>query len=89
MRRLGGKQNLPGKFFTQIAVADKNGVIPMFDVIEVNPDTGKVRLMTDEPKKASTAEAIERMALMRRGDGTNFFDTVPTGKYADGDTYNE
>ena len=58
----------------------------MFDVIEVDIETRKVRIMTDKPKDAANAEAIERMALMRRGDGTNFFDTVPAGKYADGDT---
>ena len=58
----------------------------MFDVIEVNIATRKIRLMTDTPKNAANAEAIERMALMRRGDGSNFFDTVPTGQYADGDT---
>jgi hypothetical protein len=58
----------------------------MFDVIEVDIKTRKIRMMTDEPKSADTAEEIERMALWRRGDGTNFFDTVPAGKYSDGDT---
>ena len=58
----------------------------LFDVIEVDIDSGKVRLMTDKPKDAKSAEAIERMAIMRRATEYNFFKTVPAGKYADGDT---
>lgn len=60
-----------------------------FDVVEVDIESRKVRMMTDEPKSAANAEAIERMALMRRADGSNFFATVTAGKYADGDTYAE
>lgn len=59
----------------------------MFDVIEVDIVTRKVRMMTDEPESERNAEAIKNMALMRRGDDTNFFTTVPAGKYADGDIY--
>ena len=40
-----------------------------------------------ENKSASNAEAIERMALMRRGNDDNFFITVPAGKFKDGDSY--
>ena len=31
-------------------------------------------------------DVIEVDIETRRGDGTNFFDTVPAGKYATGDT---
>ncbi len=58
----------------------------MFDVIEVDIATRKVRMMGQETTEAN-AEAIERMALMRRGTDENFFATVPAGKYQDGDTY--
>lgn len=57
-----------------------------FDVIEVDTDTMKVRMM-GESLSARNAEAVERMALMRRGNDNNFFTTVEAGKYKDGDTY--
>ncbi len=56
----------------------------MYDVVEVDLNTGKIRLMS-ENKDESSAEAIERMATMRRSTDDNFFTTVPAGKYADGD----
>lgn len=59
----------------------------MFDVIEVDIATRKVRMMGQD-KDEENAEAIERMALMRRGTDDNFFTTVPAGLYQDGDTYN-
>lgn len=59
----------------------------MFDVIEVDIVTRKVRMMGLD-KDEKNAEAIERMALMRRGTDDNFFTTVPAGLYQDGDIYN-
>lgn len=58
-----------------------------FEVLEVDIATRKVRMMTDGPTTEKNADAIERMAIMRRGTDDNFFVTVPAGKYADGDTY--
>lgn len=58
----------------------------MFDVFEVDIATRKVRAMGTE-KTERNAEAIERMAIMRRGNDSNFFVTVPAGLYADGDTF--
>lgn len=58
----------------------------MFDVIEIDLDTKKVRMMGG-PESKPNALAILRMAIGRRGNDNNTFTTVPTGKYADGDTY--
>lgn len=59
----------------------------LFDVVEVDIETRKVLMMTHEPKSAHDAEAIKRMAIMRRATDKNFFATVPAGKYSDGDIY--
>lgn len=61
----------------------------LFDVVEVDIASRTVRMMTDAPKDERNAEAIERMAIMRRSTNGNFFATVPAGKYADGDTFTE
>lgn len=58
----------------------------LYDVVAVNQKTGIVALM-GEGKTARNAEAIERMAVMRRGLDTDFYATVPTGKYKQGDKY--
>lgn len=58
----------------------------LFDVIEVNSLHGDIRIMA-EAKTKKNAEAIEAMAVMRRGGETNFFTTVPAGKYSEGDSY--
>ena len=67
------------------ALAEDDG--RLYDVVEVSLDTRTVRLMTDTPKTARNADAIERIALMRRGNDSNFFATVPAGTYADGDAW--
>ena len=59
----------------------------LFDVLEVDIETRIVRLMTDCPKNSKNAEAIEMMALMRRGTDSNFFVTVKAGRFSDGDKY--
>lgn len=59
-----------------------------FDIIEVDIFSLKIKMM-GENKSAKNAEAIERMALMRRGTDANFFTTVPSGKYKDGDIFEQ
>lgn len=59
---------------------------PVFDVLEVSISTGKITVMGKE-KDARNADAIERMAVMRRMNDDNYFITVPTGDYKDADIY--
>jgi hypothetical protein len=56
----------------------------MFDVIAVNIETGEVRIIA-ENKSERNAEAIENMAIMRRGVEEEFFDIVKHNTYKDGD----
>lgn len=58
----------------------------LFDVIAVNLITHEVEVMSTR-KTAKNAEAIEMMAVIRRGVEECFYTTVPTGKFSDGDTY--
>jgi hypothetical protein len=58
-----------------------------YDVVAVDLKTNSVRLMAND-KEASDAVAIERMAVMRRGCGVEFFAVVPAGSYKDGDPWN-
>ena len=58
----------------------------LFDVVAVNMDTNKVRLMA-ESKSERNAEAIVMMAVGRRGVEEEFFAEVPHGKYKAGDTW--
>ena len=57
-----------------------------FDVIAVNLETVRVRLIAED-KTERNADAIENMAVMRRGVEEEFFVTVPHGVYKDGDTW--
>lgn len=59
----------------------------MFDVIAVNMTTHKLRMIA-ENKTERNAEAIEMMAVARRGVDEEFFVTVPHGRYRDGDDWN-
>ena len=58
----------------------------MFDVVAVNIKTGIVRLMA-QSKSQPNAEAIVKMAVMRRGVEDEFFADVPQGKYKEGDKW--
>ena len=58
----------------------------LFDVIAVNMETNKVRLMA-ERKTQRNAEAIVAMAVMRRGVEDELFVEVGHGTYREGDTY--
>jgi hypothetical protein len=59
----------------------------VFEVVEVDIDTKAVTMMTDRPKDEKNAEAVMKMAIMRRSSDFNFFAVVPAGKYQDGDVY--
>lgn len=59
----------------------------LFDVVAVEMATHKVELM-EEKKTERNAEAIEMMAVGRRGVETHFYCTVPSGKYKSGDEWN-
>ncbi len=60
----------------------------LYDVIAVSLRTNKVRFMADR-KTLNNAEAIEKMAVMRRGVDEEFFTTVPAGSFNEGDDYVE
>lgn len=64
----------------------QNNKPSLFDVIAVNIETNKVRMMATG-KTERNAEAIEQMAVMRRGVEEEFFASVPAGLYKDGDDY--
>lgn len=58
-----------------------------FDVIEVPfAQPHHVRVIASN-KTAKDADAIERMAVMRRGVEDSFFVITRAGRYADGDEY--
>lgn len=58
----------------------------MFDVVEVDIETAKVRVM-ERNKDSRNAEAIVNLAVMRRGVAGHFFSVALAGKYHDGDEY--
>lgn len=57
-----------------------------FDIVAVNLDTNKVRMIA-ESKSERSAEAIEEMAVMRRGVEDEFFAAVSGGSYKNGDEW--
>ena len=58
----------------------------LYDVVAVNMDTNKVRIIAKD-KTLPTAEAIIRMAVLRRGVEDEFYAEVPSGKFKEGDCY--
>lgn len=58
----------------------------MYDVLAVNHGTGRISIMA-ENKTQRNAEAIENMAIMRRGLEEDFYVTVPTGTFKEGDQW--
>lgn len=58
----------------------------LFDVLAVSLITNKVRLIA-ENKTERNAEAIEMMAVGRRGVESEFFVAVPSGKYINGNDW--
>lgn len=59
----------------------------MFDVIEVSIASGLVLAFMAENKTKKNAEAVEQMAVYRRGIEDSFYAVVEAGKYKIGDTY--
>jgi len=57
-----------------------------YDVLAVNLKTNTVRFMAQGKTKAN-AEAIENMAVMRRGVDEEFFTTVISGSYSEGEKW--
>jgi hypothetical protein len=58
----------------------------MLDVIAVDMTTHKVTVLA-ENKTERNADAIESMAILRRGVDETFYVTVPHGRYKDGDEW--
>ena len=63
-----------------------NEMNPVFDVVAVNLKTKKVRMIA-ECKTGANAEAIETMAVIRRGVEEEFFSVISHGEYKDGDKW--
>lgn len=60
----------------------------LFDVVAVDLVNHEVRLIA-EKKDLRNADAIEHMAVMRRGCDEEFFAVVPHGLYKDGDKWTD
>ena len=58
----------------------------LFDVVAVNLDTNRVRIIASD-KTQRNADAIETMAIMRRGVEDEFFAVTPAKSYSDGDKW--
>lgn len=58
----------------------------LFDVVAVNINSSKVRLMADGKTK-DNALALVWIAVARRGVNEEFFAEVPAGKYKEGDVW--
>lgn len=58
----------------------------LYDVVAVDLESNVVRIL-ETSKTESNAEAIVRMAVMRRGVDKEFFSEVPAGLYENGDTW--
>jgi len=58
----------------------------LFDVLAVNFETYTVKFMA-EGKTERNAEAVERMAIMRRGVEEDFYVSVPAGMYKEGEKW--
>lgn len=58
----------------------------LYDVVAVDLGTNRVRLIANS-KRFSDAEAIVKMAVMRRGVEQEFFSEVPAGLYKEEDLW--
>ena len=70
-------------------MADVTMTEKRYDVVEVNYDERKVIAFMGQSKTLRNAEAIENMALARRGCEDSFFDVVELGTYEIGDEYTQ
>lgn len=59
---------------------------PLFDVLAINIKTGIIRLL-DRGKTYPNAEAIVKMAIMRRGVDEEFYTEVRADVYAEGEKW--
>lgn len=59
----------------------------LYDVIEVGMEKPHTVRIIDTGKTMANADAIVKMAVMRRGVEDHFFTTVEPGAYSDGDPY--
>lgn len=59
----------------------------LYDVVAVSIATGKVEELVAQGKTFRNAEAVENMAVMRRGCDVHFFATVTAGRYQEGDRW--
>lgn len=60
----------------------------LYDAVAVNIETRVVRLF-GQNKTLANAEAISRMAIMRRGCDEDFYAEVPAGTYKEGDKWKD
>lgn len=58
----------------------------MFDVIAINTKNYKVRILAKDKDK-NDAEAIVKMAIVRRGAEEEIFTTASAGRLKDGDEW--
>lgn len=59
----------------------------LFDVVEVAFSDSKVIGFMGEGKTEANADAIIKMAIMRRGTEKSFYADAPAGRYKVGDVY--
>ncbi len=71
------------KTYTTIDRAAPSG---LYDVIAVNMQSHKVRLLMED-KTERNADAIAEMAVIRIGCDEEFFAKVPAGQYKNGDEW--
>lgn len=60
----------------------------MLDVLAVNMETHAVKVLASNLTERN-ADAVERLAVMRRGVETDFYTTAPAGRYKDGDEWSD
>ncbi len=58
-----------------------------FDTLAVNIETSTIRFFGQD-KNLQSAEAIVKMAIMRRGLDEEFYVVVPHGMYKEGEKFN-
>ena len=59
----------------------------LYDVIEISMEKPYKVTVLDTLKSAKNADAIMKMAVVRKGVVAHFFKRVPNGEYRDGDSY--
>ena len=70
------------------AIRASHPQVETYDVLAVNIKTGIVRFMA-QGKDERNAEAVVKMAVMRRGVDEEFYVAVKAGAYKESDKYGE